>query len=160
VLHAAARSDAPLADYKRRFHGEPMNPLTVASNIEGIADGEAPVRIDPTRRFTTLALADELVQRPELLRDYVAGVRPQDDASLLIYAPGLEANGLLALTEAAVAAAGLDIETLPDALLAPLPGSPATYRALAERADAILSDWPAIGPLGKLPRFSGLPVGV
>src|SRR3712207_8250507 len=39
--------------------------------------GAAP-RIDPTRRFTTLAHVDELIERPGLLRDYAAAVGPDD----------------------------------------------------------------------------------
>ena len=126
LIQTAARSEAPIADWKRRFVWAPMHPGRVASVVEGIVAGEAPVHIDPTRTFTTVALVTELVERPELLREYVGSVTPADDASLLLTAPGLDANGLLAVTETAIAAAGLDIETLPDALLAPLPGSPAT----------------------------------
>ena len=43
---------------------------------------------------------------------------------------------------------------LPDILLAPLPGSPAVDLALAERADALLSEWPSTGRIGRLPRFA------
>jgi hypothetical protein len=160
VIHAAARSDAPIANWRRRFLGEPLDARVAVAAIEGIVAGEAAVQIDPTRRFTTLALADELVEHPELLRSYVDTVAAGDDASLLVAAPGLTADALLSLTEAAIEAAGLDIDALPDALLAPLPGSPAAYAALAERADALLSEWPPAGPIGCLPHFSGLPVGV
>ncbi|MEA2480906.1 MAG: hypothetical protein QOJ07_2828, partial [Thermoleophilaceae bacterium] len=90
IVHAAARSDAPIAHWRRRFQGEPMDPRAVVSAIEGIVAGEAPVRIDPTRRFTTLTFADELVERPELLRSYVEQVSSADDASLLVCAPGLD----------------------------------------------------------------------
>ena len=114
--------------------------------------------VDETRRFTTLALADELAEHPEQLRDYVAAVRPQDDASLVLWAPGLAGPQLLELAEAAIDRAGVDADALPDVLLAPLAGGPATTAALADRADAVLSDWPEVGPIGALPRFSGLPV--
>jgi hypothetical protein len=160
VLQAAAGDDAAIAHWRRRFHGDAFDVRAVVSVIEGIVAGEAPVRIDPTRRFTTLAFADELVEHPELLRAYAEQVTAADDASLLLCAPGLGADALLALAETAIEAAGVAMDALPDALLAPLPASPATYRALAERADAVLSDWPGVGPLRRTPRFSGLPVGV
>jgi hypothetical protein len=38
----------------------------------------------------------------------------------------------------------------------PLPGSVATDRALSERADQLLSEWPAAGRIGALPRFDAL----
>jgi hypothetical protein len=158
VLHTAAGSEDAIVHWRRRFHGDAMDPRRVVSVIESIVAGEAPVEIDPTRAFTTLAFADELVGRPELLRAYAAQVTIADDASLLLCAPGLDADGLLALAESAIDAAGLDMNALPDALLAPLPASPATYRALAARTDAVLSDWPGVDPLRRIPRFSGLPV--
>ena len=98
MLHAAARSDDAIDHWRRRFHGEAMDPRDVVSVIEAIVAGEAPVQIDPTRRFTTLAFADELVERPSSAR-LRRRVTPADDASLLLCAPGLDANGLLALTE-------------------------------------------------------------
>ena len=48
----------------------------------------------------------------------------------------------------------MDADRLPDVLLAPLPGSPAVDAALAERADALLSEWPAAGRIGALPKFA------
>jgi hypothetical protein len=160
IVHAAGRSDAPIADWRRRFIGEPLDPRAVVAAIERTVAGEPPVQIDATRAFTTLALADELAERPELLRRYVDQVRPQDDASLILWAPGAGESQLMSLAEAAVAGAGLDVSALPDTLLVPLPGSPEVDRVLAERADAILSEWPAAGQIGALPRFSGLPAAV
>lgn len=160
LLHAAARDDDAIADWRRRFMGGPLSRRTVVTAVEQIVEGEAAPRIDPTRQFTTVALASELVERPALLRDYVDRVGLEDNASLVISAPGLDADGLLELTEEAILRAGLDAEALPDTLLSPLPGSPASYAALAERADALLSDWPAAGPLGAIERFSALPTNV
>ncbi len=154
IVHAAARSDAAIANWRRRFVGEPFDPRSFVALVEGIARrGQAPVRIDETRSFTTLGFADELVERPELLETYIASVRPGDDATLLLWAPGLDGSALLDMVERAAAAAGIDTSTLPDALLAPLPGSPEADRALAERADAVLSEWPPLGAIGTLPAF-------
>jgi hypothetical protein len=71
----------------------------------------------------------------------------------VLWAPGLDGAGLLALAEQAVDAAGLDGDGLPDVLLPPLAGSPAADRLLAERADAVLGAWPAVGRLGQVARF-------
>jgi hypothetical protein len=160
LIHAAARSDDTIAAWRRRFVGEALDGRAFVERVERLVEGESPLRIDETRRFTTLALADELAERPQLLRDYVERVGAQDDASLLIWAPGLTGERLLSTTESAIEAAGLDADQLPDVLLAPSAGGPAATKALAARADAVLSDWPAVGPIGKLPRFSALPVGV
>ena len=154
LLHTAAHSEEPVAHWKRRFLGEPFEPLPAVELIERIVlEGPRPVRIDPTRAFTTLAFADELAERPELLRRYVASVSPQDDASLILWSPGVDDRRLLDMAQQALAGAGLDDDEIPDILLTPLPGSPQADRALAERADALLSEWPPIGAIGALPQF-------
>jgi hypothetical protein len=155
LVHAAARSDESIAHWRRRFIGEPFNPLAFAETVERImSTPRDQVQIDPTKRFATLGFADELAERPELLRDYAAAYGPADDATLMLWAPGLAPNQLLALAEQALAASGIEDERVPDILLVPLPGSPEADRALAERADALLSEWPSVGEIGKLPRFS------
>lgn len=157
LFEAAARSEAPIADYKRRFIGEPFNPRHFVALIEKIAaDRPASVQLDATRSVTTLAFPDELVERPELLRAYADSYGPDDDATLLLWSPGLDERSLLALAEQAIELAELAPERVPDILLVPLPGSSATDRALSERADALLSEWPAAGRIGALPRFGAL----
>ena len=154
VLHEAARGPEPYEEWKRRFIGPPLRSGAVLALLETLAVNPAPgAQLDPTRRVTTVAFADELVADPGLLSAYAAAVGPQDDATLVLYAPGLDAHDLLALAERAVSAAGLDENALPDVLLTPLPGAPEVDRVLAERADAVLSEWPPVGPLGKLPRW-------
>jgi hypothetical protein len=155
IIRAAAVSEAPIAHWKRRWVGKPFNPAAFVALIERIAlAGPDPVRVDPTKRFTTLALADEVLERPELLAEYTAAVGPDDDASLVLWTPGVGAELLLEMAQGAIDASGVDQDALPDILLAPMAGSPAAERVLAERADAILGDWPCYGPLGELPRFA------
>jgi len=57
---------------------------------------------------------------------------------------------VLELTEAAIGAAGIDPSRLPDVLL--LTGQ-RNEAVLAERASAVLGDWPAVSALGALPRL-------
>ena len=57
------------------------------------------------------------------------------------------------MTERAVAAARLDADRLPDIVLLPFPASRDADRRLAEIADALLSEWPAAGRVGELPRY-------
>lgn len=156
IVHAAAASEAGVADWKRRFLGEPFDPMAAVEIIERIVmQGPVPVRIDPTRSRTTLAFPDELIARPELLRAYCREVRPADDATLLLWQPGVRAPQLLALAEQAIEGAGLSMDNLPDMLLAPLPGSPEADRVLAERCTAVLTEEPAAGKhLGGLERFA------
>ena len=156
VVREAAASEAPIADYKRRYIGKQFNPLEFAQLVERIAreDRSAPIHIDETRSHTTLAFVDELIENPALLRSYCETYGPESDASLLLWAPGVNANQLLEMAELAIAAAGVDENRLPDMLLAPLAGAPRIDAALAERADALLSEWPSAGRIGELPRFS------
>jgi hypothetical protein len=159
VLHAAARSPERIGGWRRRFVGHKFHPGRFAAAIERLAQSRPEPRLDETRAFTTLALADELAEHPHLLRAYVDTVRSSDDATLVLWGPGLEETELLDLAQAAIASSGIAEAALPDVLLAPLPGGPQTVAMLAERADVVLSDWrvAATDPIGGLPRFSGLP---
>jgi hypothetical protein len=153
VLHAAARSEAPILEYKRRFIGDQLDPHVVARAVQRVVAGATAPAIDATRTFTVTAFADELRSRPELLRAYVDDFGPQDDASLILWGPGLEETPLLALVQDTIAAARIDDAELGDVLLVPGAMSAAVDAALAERSDAVLSEWPAAGRLGALPRY-------
>jgi hypothetical protein len=154
VLHAAARDQAAIADWKRRFIGEPMSGLAVARLIESIVDGRLqPLTVEERRGFAVAAFADELAERPELLAQYARSVTPDDDITLLVWGPGMSADALLALAERAVVTAGLDLERLPDVALLPFPAGRESDRRLAEIADARLSEWPSAGQVGRLPRY-------
>jgi Glycosyl transferases group 1 len=103
-------------------------------------------RIDGARAFVTLADADELAARPELLAAYATAFGAGDDATLVIRL-GEDAETLERL-EAVVAAAGLDGDDAADLLAVPAGGSPAR---LAAGADAVLSAALPAGPLAALP---------
>ncbi len=154
LIRTAALSDAPIAAWRRRFVGEEFDPLGYASLVERLVlNGPDPVRIDDTRRFTTLAFVDELLENPALLRTYAEAFGPDDDASLILWAPGVPGPKLLEMAEGAIAASGVDGDRLGDILLTPLPGSPATDQAFTERVDLVLTEWPATGSVGALARM-------
>jgi hypothetical protein len=154
IVHAAARSEEPIKTWKRRFIGEEFNAFKFTQLVERIVrEEQPPLTLEPTRAFTTVGLVDELLERPDLLRAYVERYKPGDDATLIVWGVALDADKTLAMAEQAITLAGLDPDALPDVLLLPLPGSPEVDALLAERADARLSDWPAVGRLGRLPRF-------
>jgi hypothetical protein len=154
IIRTAALSEEPIAQWKRRFVGEAFDPRAFAALVERmVLGGPEPAQIDATRRFTALGFVDEMVENPSLLRTYAEVFGPEDDASLILTAPGLPASRLLALAERAIELAGIDADGLPDILLTPLPGSPATDEALNERADVVLTEWPTGGRLGDLTRI-------
>jgi hypothetical protein len=155
LIPLAAAGEDPVREWKRRFIGEPFNARAAVDYVERIVfDGPPPVQIDPTRAFTTVAFADELMERPDLLRTYAARFTPADDASLVLWAPGVGPDQLLAMAQAALERSGLPDDQVPDILLSPLGYSPEVERGLAARASAVLSEWPAIGPLGQVPRLT------
>ena len=121
-----------------------MDPRAFVATIEAVAAGrQVPTALDETRTFTTLAFVDELIEHPELLRAYADRFGPQDDASLILWTPGVGSARLLELAEQALAVAGLPDDRVPDVLLTPMPGAP--------EADAQLASAPtpcsARGPL-------------
>jgi len=161
VMRAAAVSEAPILDWKRRFIGDPLDDAAFAATVErAVRRGPVPVEIDETRGFTVAGFVDELHERPELLRAFADAFGPDDDASLVLWGPGYGPDALIASIEHASAAAGVDPDALPDVLLLPQPGSPEADRELARRADAVLSDWPRVGRLGELPHVGADPAAL
>ena len=131
-----------------------MDPRAFVATIEAVAAGrQVPAALDETRTFTTLAFVDELIEHPELLRAYADRFGPQDDASLILWTPGVSSARLLELAEQALAVAGLPDDRVPDVLLTPMPGAPEADAQLAKRADAVLSAWPAAGRIGSVRRY-------
>lgn len=153
VLHGAASSDEAIAEWRRRFIGEPFDDQAFVGLVERIvAGGSGPVQLDDLRSHVVAAFADELHERPELLAAYAGEYGADDDATLIVWGAGQQPDKLTATVQRAVAAAGLDEDELPDVLLLPHADLAAVDRCLAERVDALLSDWPTCGQLAELPR--------
>jgi len=157
LIATAAASEAPIAAWKRRFIGKTFDLNRFASLVEQAVRGEAPAApaLEETRTFTVAGFADEIAERPALLAEYADRFGPEDDATLVLWGPGYTERAMLEMTEAAIGAAGIDPNHLPDILL--LAGQ-AAEGGLAERAGAVLSDWPAAGSLGALPRLEAVTV--
>jgi hypothetical protein len=155
LIEIAAASEAPIADWKRRFIGRAFDPLKFAALVEHAMQAKPEPALEPTRTFTVAGFADEVAERPALLADYAQRFGPEDDATLVLWGPGYDDRTLLGIAEHAVEVAGIDPNRLPDILL--LAGSAGIDAALADRATAVLSDWPAAGRVGALPRLDAVP---
>lgn len=159
ILHAAARDSAAVATWRRRFIGAPFDPTAFARLVEGlIAAPEGDVVLDDLRSHVTVAFADELAERPELLAAYAADHGPEDDATLVVWGPGEPGEQLLATVQDALGRAGVAAAATPDVLLLTHGSLAAVESRLAAVADAVLSDWPQAGALASLPRTRPLPL--
>ncbi|MGN6187776.1 MAG: glycosyltransferase, partial [Conexibacter sp.] len=129
---ALAEPDARLApetradaEQRTRFHTPPARAL------------------DGARAFVGAASAQELTERPDLLRAWAAAFAPGDDATLAIVTADEDLQGVHARLAQALAAAGLSADTEHDMALVLAPhGTPAEI-ALAREAHAVLGDTPA-----------------
>lgn len=140
-------ADAALAE------GDPVRALSFHPGHAGARAALGCPEPDPqpleTRATVTLAHAAEIVEHPELLETYAAVVGPDDDATLVLHAPGAVAEQVLAHLMAV--APLLVADDAPDVLLCAEPPSWATERTLLDRATACLTHREA-GVAG-LPRF-------
>jgi GT2 family glycosyltransferase len=119
-----------------------------------VLPAEALVERPEVRSFATVALADELLVRPELLEAYAGAFDEQDDATLVIYDAGGDGELLVERLAPVLAERGLDGDGGPDMLAYAAPGGIGDS-VLAACARAVLAcDAPA-GPLAGLPRFDG-----
>lgn len=105
-----------------------------------------------TRSFAVVALARDLIERPQLITAYASAFSPDDDATLVVYDDERDGDELAAALGPTLAAAGLE-ETGPDML------------AYGRRIDgdvllsltshALLCESEPEGALRRLPRFGG-----
>jgi Methyltransferase domain len=153
VVQAAARSEDPIITWKRRFIGDRFDEAATAAVVEQtVWDAPRQPTLD-SRRFAVVAFADELLERPELLARYAGCMSPEDDASLVLWGPGLDEGALRGMAWDAARAAGLDERRLPHLVALAHADIFEADRFLAERADALLSEWPPIGRIAELPRY-------
>ena len=116
--------------------------------------------IEDARTMAVLAFADELVERPELLRAYGECFCSDDDVTLVIYSPGSDPAALEPELFAAAATAGLDGDDTADLLALPLGERADDDRMLAASVDALLSERTPAWAFGALPRFGDSEMGM
>ena len=112
-----------------------------------------PVRLDGARGYAVLAFADELTENPLLLGDYAATVGPDDDATLVVYAPDGDPAALEPQLKDALAAAGIADEHCPDLLALVTPRARDAEAGLARAVHAIHTERDQRAPFDRLPRF-------
>jgi hypothetical protein len=153
VVHAAALSEEPIKTWKRRFIGTPFDDAAMVAIVEGIVQGTpGPPTVD-ARRFRVAAFADEVLERPELFARYASCFGPDDDATLVVWGPGLGEASLRAMMRDATVAAGLDERRLPHMAVLAYADALDADRFLAEFADGLLSEWPRLGHIAALPWY-------
>ncbi|HEX6458944.1 MAG TPA: glycosyltransferase [Thermoleophilaceae bacterium] len=122
------------------------------------AQARSRCEVEDARSVGVLAFADELVERPELLRAFGERFSARDDVTLVIYSPGADPAELEPKLLAAAGAAGLDADDSADLLALPLGKRLDDVRLLAAAVDALLSERTPEWALGALPRFGDLTI--
>lgn len=156
LIVAVAASDEPIRPWKERFIGEPLDPHRFSEQLE---EALAIARLPEMRSRVVLAYAAEVAADPELIAGYASAFGPDDDATLVLLAPGADQDDLVARLYGAFDAAGLDDDTLPDLVLSIDPLVRGTERELARRACAVLSARPGEGAFADLARHDGASIG-
>jgi hypothetical protein len=128
-------------DWRRRFVGPEWNPSRFVALMEEAVAGTRPddLRHLELRGLVVAADAREAIARPELLAGYAQRVALDADATLLLHAPGGDAEVLAEELELALASVGLSTDALPDALLEVGLGV-TTDAGVARGAHAVLGD--------------------
>jgi len=106
-----AQIKAQLALKRPHLYSETF--LASARAILGIPEAPEPVE-EPTRGFATVAIADEVLARAELLQAYAARFGAGDDATLVLLALDGDADGTAARLLPLLARLGLEGDDAPD----------------------------------------------
>jgi SAM-dependent methyltransferase len=158
--HALARLRAMAAEVASYAELDARWVFPLGYRVTAIKGAAAPVvrrarehGIEGARGFATLAFAEELVFDPSLLAAYAERFSGSDDATLVIYAPGVDLGELEARLGALVGELALDGDDAADLLALPLERDPEVEAGLAERVDAVLARRPPAGAFRTLPHF-------
>src|SRR3954470_3172172 len=104
---------------------------------------------DTPRSFVTVAYVPEVAAAPELLDAYASVFGPEDDATLVLYAPDGDPATVAATLEPALARAGIDEGGGPDMIATAVPAAEGDP-ALGRSAHALLTRERALAPLPRL----------
>jgi hypothetical protein len=113
-----------------------------------------PVLLHGARSHAVLAFADELIEKPELLESYAAEFGPDDDATLVVYAPDGDPAELEPRLLEALASVGLENGRCPDLLALVTPREADAELGLARAVHAIHTDREQPAPFDRLPRLA------
>jgi GT2 family glycosyltransferase/glycosyltransferase involved in cell wall biosynthesis len=108
--------------------------------------------LDEVRGFTALAFADELLERPQLLRAWCSEFSGADDATLVLYAPGA-GEALIGRVQQLLVTEGLDGDDVADLVLVNNEFDSTGEIHLAQDVNAVLSERPRKTPFEAPPRF-------
>jgi GT2 family glycosyltransferase/glycosyltransferase involved in cell wall biosynthesis len=117
------------------------------------AERPRPSDLEGARSFAALALADELVAAPELLREYGRRFSGDDDATLVIYAAGWSEADIAAKLGPVLETAGLDGDDSPDLLAIQGDGTAAHEGRLADGVHVLFSSREPALPFARLKRL-------
>jgi|GEM_PF-3543469 len=148
VLHFEHRSSATITD----IWDGPSTPAAMsADNQRYVAEKVARQRPTPTSRFLVLAHADEVLADASVLATYGRAFTAKDEASLVVYGPGLDPAQFERTLRQVAGRAGVDVEHGPQlaAILPPTP-SAAADREVAHQVYAVLSVRRPEGPFAHL----------
>jgi FkbM family methyltransferase len=119
------------------------------------APAVAPVMtVTGLKSFVTVALVDEVLAAPALLRRYASTFTGEDDATLIVYAPDTTPDAVVPQLASILVDVGLSDDASADVILVAAPSADGDA-AVRRSAHAVLSD-AAIPPtpLDELPRFA------
>jgi glycosyltransferase involved in cell wall biosynthesis len=134
---------------------DPWNPVARERLVGLTAPQTAAEGSEPelaVRAFAVVAFADELVGDPRLLQAFGRAFGADDDATLVIYAPGADEAESGARIAEAVERAGMGGADAPDMLALMAPADEAAAQTLARAVAAVLSERPAPALFADLPR--------
>lgn len=114
---------------------------------------EPELELGHLRSFVALAFADELVANPELLAAYAEHFGPDDEITLVIYAPDGDPVVVEQELGHAIATAGIEDARCPDLLAIATPASSETELQLGRCAHAVFSNRPGKTPFTSSPWF-------
>lgn len=148
------------ADWLRlvRAHPAPAAPDSVHTGGADVAQttvpptaAGAPVATDA---LVAVALADDVILRPELLHAYASAFTAGDPVTLLLYAPGVDEAELEASLLPLVAGTPLATDDGPDVVALAVAADGETAAAVAARAQVVYGTVRPRGPFARLPLVS------
>jgi len=154
---AAAVAYAPGDEHARLALDEAIATLSGRPLRRGSDDARARLHpaplgeLDGARTFVALAFADELAADPALLATWTGAFGPDDDVTLVIYAPGADEASVADALAPALAAAGVGDDDERDFALVIGAPTPDREAGLARGASVLLTRTIAPAPFAALP---------